>query len=87
MYLVDTSVWIDYINGVDTEYVAFLNQLLSNPLAVGLTHLIYMEILQGVKNQEVFDKFTLYFSEQTFYRLQHQETSYAAAAQIYFGAG
>lgn len=84
MYLVDTSVWIDYINGVDTEYVEFLNQLLSNPLAVGLTHLIYMEILQGVINQEVFDKFTLYFSEQTFYRLQHQETSYAAAAQIYF---
>lgn len=84
MYLVDTSVWIDYINGVDAEYVEFLNQLLSNPLAVGLTHLIYMEILQGVINQEVFDKFTLYFSEQTFYRLQHQETSYAAAAQIYF---
>jgi len=34
MYLVDTSVWIDYINGVDTEYVAFLDQLLANPLAV-----------------------------------------------------
>jgi predicted nucleic acid-binding protein len=84
MYLVDTSVWIDYINGLDTEYVAFLDQLLSNPLAVGLTHLIYMEVLQGVKSQKVFDQFTLYFSGQMFYSLQHEETSYAAAAQIYF---
>jgi predicted nucleic acid-binding protein len=84
MYLVDTSVWIDYINGVDTEYVAFLDQLLGNPLAVGLTHLIYMEILQGVKNQKVFDRFILYFSGQTFYSLQQEERSYAAAAQIYF---
>ncbi len=84
MYLVDTSVWIDYINGVDTEHAAFLDQLLTNPLAVGLTDLIYMELLQGAKSQKIFDQFTLYFSGQTFYRLQHKETSHAAAAQIYF---
>ena len=52
MYLVDTSVWIDYINGIDTEHVAFLDDLLSNPLAIGLNSQIYMEILQGSKNKK-----------------------------------
>ncbi len=84
MYLVDTSVWIDYINGMEAEHVVFLDQLLANPLAVGLTDLIYMEILQGAKNQQAFDHFTRYFSGQKFYRLQREEKSYAAAAQIYF---
>ena len=84
MYLVDTSVWIDYINGTETKHVQFLDQLLSNPLAVGLSELIYMEILQGAKNQKAFDKFMLYFSGQKFYQLLHQENSYQDAAQIFF---
>ncbi len=84
MYLVDTSVWIDYINGLEVEHVAFLDQLLLNPRIVGLNNLIYMEILQGSKNQKAFDQFIRYFSRQRFYRLQHQEKSHAAAAQIYF---
>ena len=84
MYLVDTSVWIDYINGLKVKHVAFLDELLLNPLVVGLSELIYMEILQGAKSQKVFDQFTRYFSGQKFYRLRHEEKSYAAAAQIYF---
>ena len=54
MYLVDTSVWIDYINGAETETVLLLDQLLSNPLAIGLNSQIYMEILQGATNQKSF---------------------------------
>ena len=84
MYLVDTSVWIDYINGLEAKHVNFLDQLLNNPLAVGLSELIYMEILQGAKNQKTFDKFAVYFSGQKFYQLLHQENSYHDAAQIYF---
>ena len=84
MYLVDTSVWIDYINGLEAKHVNFLDQLLNNPLAVGLSELIYMEILQGAKNQKTFDKFAAYFSGQKFYQLLHQENSYHDAAQIYF---
>lgn len=84
MYLVDTSVWIDYINETEAEHVAFLDELLANPLSVGLTHLIYMEILQGAKSKKVLEYFSRYFSGQKFYHLQHQEKSYAAAAQLYF---
>jgi predicted nucleic acid-binding protein len=71
MYLVDTSVWIDYINGLEVEHVAFLDKLLLKHLTVGLNNLIYMEILQGSKNQKAFDQFKRYFSGQKFYQLQH----------------
>lgn len=84
MYLIDTSVWIDYINGTEAQHVSLLDQLLSNPLAIGLTSQIYMEILQGAKNQKSFDQFILYFSFQNFYHFQHEKKSHEAAAQIYF---
>ena len=38
MYLVDTSVWVDYLRGRDRPHVGFLRDLLSNPRAVGITH-------------------------------------------------
>lgn len=84
MYLVDTSVWIDYIQGRDTRSVNFLDELLKNPLAVGITDLIYMEILQGAKDQKIFDRLRRYFSGQQFYRFIDPEPSHACAAQIYF---
>ena len=84
MYLVDTSVWIDYINGIETEHVAFLDQLLTNPLAIGLNSQIYMEILQGSKNKKTFEQFTDYFSGQNFYYFLHEKISHEAAALIYF---
>jgi predicted nucleic acid-binding protein len=84
MYLVDTSVWIDYIQGSDARQISFLDELLKNPLAVGLTDLIYMEILQGAKDQSSFDQLRRYFSGQQFYRFIDPEQSHTSAAQIYF---
>jgi hypothetical protein len=84
MYLVDTSVWIDYIQGSDARQISFLDELLKNPLAVGLTDLIYMEILQGAKDQRSFDQLGSYFRGQQFYRFTDPEQSHTSAAQIYF---
>ncbi len=84
MVLVDTSVWIDFINGKKTEQVAYLDGLLDNPLTIGLTELIYLEILQGSKDQQSFDQFKAYFSGQNFYSFDDELKSHTAAAQIYF---
>lgn len=84
MYLVDTSVWIDYINGKEGEHINFLDSLLQNPLAVGITDVIYMEILQGAENERSFTRFRNYFSSQRFYHLQQAEKSHEQAARIYF---
>lgn len=84
MYLVDTSVWVDYINGTDSPVVEFLDTLLSAPMTVGITDLIYMEILQGAKSEAGFNKLQRYFSTQQFYGFADPQNSYEAAAFTYF---
>ncbi len=84
MYLVDTSVWVDYIKGKDSSVVEFLDTLLLVPMSVGITDLIYMEILQGAKSEAGFSKLQRYFSTQQFYGFSNAQSSYEAAAFIYF---
>ncbi len=84
MYLVDTSVWIDYIRAEDTAAVAFLDRLLATPQAVGLCDQVYMELLQGARSEASFLKLQRYFSTQTFYRFVRPRQSHEAAAWIYF---
>ena len=83
MYLVDTSVWVDYIQGRETPVVQYLDSLLDNPLSYGINDHIYMEILQGAKDQNGFDKLKRYFSGQYFYRFSEPQESHAKAAQLY----
>ena len=82
MYLVDTSVWIDYIRGRDDAHVRFLRDLLSNPLAVSITPLIYMEILQGARDSSAFERLQDYFNGQRFVDFEQPAVSHAAAARI-----
>ena len=84
MYLVDTSVWIDYLRGRDTAHVRMLDDLLRNPLAVGLADVIYMEILQGARDARSFTRLRDYFGGQRFYRFGEPAASHAAAANLYF---
>ena len=84
MYLVDTSVWVDYIKGKDTPTVEFLDTLLLTPMTVGITDLIFMEILQGAKSEAGFEKLQRYFSTQQFYRFEDPQSSYEAVALMFF---
>ena len=84
MYLVDTSVWVDYIKGTNTPAVEFLDTLLLTPMTVGITDLIFMEILQGAKSEAGFEKLQRYFSTQQFYRFEDPQSSYEAAALMFF---
>ena len=50
MIVVDSSVWIDFFNGVSTPEVDQLDALLGEtPLAIG--DLILVEVLQGFRNE------------------------------------
>lgn len=84
MYLVDTSVWIDYIKGTDTPAVEYLDVLLLTPMTVGITGLIYMEILQGANSKASFEKLQKYFSTQLFYSFEEPLPSYEATALMLF---
>jgi len=53
MLVVDSTVWIDYFNGVDTPQVEFLNRTLERtPILVG--DLILTEVLQGFRHEADF---------------------------------
>jgi len=84
MYLVDTSVWVDYIKGKDSPVVEFLDTLLLAPMTVGITDRIYMEIIQGARSEAGIDKLQRYFSTQQFYGFANPQSSFEAAAFIYF---
>jgi predicted nucleic acid-binding protein len=84
MYLVDTSVWISYLQDGDSPAAALLDKLLGNPLAIGINHQIYLEILQGAKDKKTFDQLDSYFSGQRFHGFSEAAASYREAARIYF---
>ena len=53
MILVDTSVWIDYFNGVENKHTESLDQILSEQ-SVLLGDIILTEILQGFDSDKEF---------------------------------
>lgn len=55
MMLVDTSVWIDYFNGKESRHTEALDRAIIEG-TVALGDLIFLEILQGFRNDEDYRK-------------------------------
>jgi predicted nucleic acid-binding protein len=55
MVIVDTTVWIDYLRGLENPETIWLDRELQQQ-RLGLTDLILCEVLQGIRGQ---DEFTL----------------------------
>lgn len=55
MILVDTSVWIDYFNGIENRFTNALDSALEEG-TVAIGDLIFLEILQGFKNDRDYGK-------------------------------
>ena len=53
MILVDTSVWIDYFNGIENEQTESLDRLLSEETVL-IGDIILIEILQGFDSDKEF---------------------------------
>ena len=55
MLVVDTSVWVDYFNGVENPQTDFLHAVLDKtPILIG--DLILAEVLQGFRHDPDFEK-------------------------------
>ena len=53
MILVDTSVWIDYLNGVQSTHTDSLDSgIIEGTIAMG--DLIFLEILQGIRDDREY---------------------------------
>ncbi len=83
MYLVDTSIWIDYFNKIQNPVSRALRKMLLSQSIIGINNHIYMEILQGISNNEVRNNIKKNLDLHTFYTFTNGQESYEKAAFIY----
>ena len=83
MYLVDTSVWVDFLRGSDTPQVAILKVLLEGDDIVGIAPIISQEVLQGADTDARFEKWRKYFEGLCCYAPTDPLASHIAAARVY----
>ncbi len=84
MYLVDTSVWIDYLREFDNPPARHFASLLDQDIPFGLTGIIYQEVLQGAATVDDFKSLKEYLGTQQFFEHENDLQSHQEAAEIYF---
>lgn len=82
MILVDTSVWISFFNKEDSRAAKRLKRLLESEEDLCLTDLILVEILQGIKDDNLFEEIKNYLLTFPILRARNLDT-FIHAAQIY----
>ena len=83
MYLVDTSVWVDYLRGSETPPVRILRDLLVGDQIVGVAPIILQEVLQGADSDKRFEKWRKYFTGLCCYTPRDPVASGIEAARLY----
>ena len=83
MYLVDTSVWLDFFRNRPTQAVIRFEEILAENLPFGITSVIYQEVLQGADSLRDFSQLQEYLATQKFYHPQDPILSYEHAANLY----
>ena len=83
MLLVDTSVWIDFLTGRATGAVSHFRKRLEARETFALTELIYLEVLQGVRDPEAVTKVSTYLRGQLYLAPRRGLQTYDAAAVLY----
>ena len=78
MILVDSSVWIDYFNGVDNKQTDLLHGTLGiRPVAIG--DLILTEVLQGFRADNDYKNAKLLFDDLVFFDLVGKDMAIKSA--------
>lgn len=84
MYLIDTSVWVDFFKNQASPAVACFKDILDSKVPFGITSVIYQEILQGARSEQDMQQLISYLNTQRFFHVADKIYSYEAAARIYF---
>lgn len=56
MIVVDTTIWIDFLEGRGTRFDRHLAELLEEDAPIALVDIVYCEILQGIRDEEVYQR-------------------------------
>ena len=83
MLLVDSSVWIDFLAGRTSKAVKYFREQLEVRETFALTELIYLEVLQGVREPDTAKKVSTYLRGQLLLAPRRGLQTYDAAADLY----
>ena len=78
MIVVDSSVWIDYFNGIDTSQTDRLNELLGIEL-ISVGDIILTEVLQGFRNDKDYRTAKAVFASLTVFDMLGYEIAIKSA--------
>ena len=78
MILVDSSVWIDYFNGAETNETALLDEYLSSD-TICIGDMILAEVLQGFRNDKEYKLAREMLSELPIYQIMTPDLALAGA--------
>jgi predicted nucleic acid-binding protein len=84
MILVDTSVFIHFFKGVDSDGSRKFRMVMERGIPFGINSLIFQEVLQGAGSEKEYLILKQYLETQRFYHLNDPIDSFARAAKIYF---
>jgi len=82
MYLIDTSVLIDFLKGKETKQCKKFEQILTKKIPFGISIFTYQELLQGAKDENEFKNLKKYLSTQKIYYPNHE--TFEQSAYLFF---
>jgi predicted nucleic acid-binding protein len=82
MIIVDTSILIGYFKGIEKSPYDKMDFIIDNDIPYGIDNHIYLELLQGVKNESEYDILKGYLNTLPFYELKYGKKSYENAALL-----
>jgi hypothetical protein len=80
--VVDTTVWIDFLEGKGTAFDRHLAELLEANAPLALVDIVYCEILQGIRDDDAYQRTRASLRAHPILRPRGLET-FEAAANLY----
>ena len=82
MIIVDTSILIGYFKGIENAPYDKMDFIIDNDIRYGINNHIYLELLQGARDQSEYGILKEYLTTLPFYELKHGNKSYENAALL-----
>ena len=82
MIVVDTTVWIDFLEARGTAFDRHLTELIEEQAPISLVDIVYAEILQGIRDEETFHQTRVSLRAHPILRPRGLET-FETAANLY----
>jgi predicted nucleic acid-binding protein len=83
--VVDTTVWIDFLEARGTTFDHHLTELLQNDAPIALVDIVYCELLQGIREEDVYQRTRIGLRSHPILRPRGIET-FESAANLYRAA-